>query len=83
MLKIRTIEEFELIKKNNEGYIIVVDKPNKTRRVHSTNCLHVDIINFTKKVIDNKEKNGSYYWNNTLKEAMSESEAEECLVCKR
>lgn len=82
MLKIRTIEEFELIKKNNEGYIIVVDKPNKTQRGHSTNCPHVDIINFIKKVIDNKEKNGSYYWNKTLKEAMSESEAEECLVCK-
>lgn len=83
MLKIRDIEEFKLIKEKNEGYVTVVDKPNNTRKVHATNCPHVDVENFIKKIVNNKEENGSYYWNSTLREALNELEAEECLVCKR
>jgi hypothetical protein len=83
MLKINTVEDFKSIKEKNEGYVTVVDKPNNTRRVHAIHCPHVDLKNFIMKVIDNKEENGSYHWNSTLREALNDQGSEECLVCKK
>lgn len=83
MIKILNREKFEEIKSAGKGYVVVTDKPNKTRRLHETNCAHVEISNFIKKVIENKEENGSYYWFIDKKDAVAEMDVEKCLVCMR
>jgi hypothetical protein len=81
MIHITTLPEFEMLIAGT-GYITITDKPTKAVKVHAVNCPHVSKANFTKKVIENKEENGHYYWMETVKEAISELQAEPCLVCR-
>lgn len=83
MLKILTVDDFEKIKRNGLGYIVITDKPNSTKRLHRVNCPHIDKNKFIQKVIENKEENGSYYWFEDKLNALNELDAEDCLVCKR
>lgn len=82
MLKILTVEDFEKIKRNGSGYILITDKPNSVKWLHRVNCPYVDKKNFIQKIIENKEENGSYYWFEDKFNALNELEAEDCLVCK-
>ncbi|MBS4209515.1 hypothetical protein [Bacillus sp. FJAT-50079] len=82
MSKITKLEQFEKVKKNGIGYIVITDKPTKTQTLHRSKCPHVDVRNFTKKVIDNREENGSYYWYRDKRVAIQERDPVECLVCK-
>lgn len=81
MNQITTIADFERLVAGS-GYITITDKPTKVARVHAVSCPHVSSANFSKKVIENKEENGRYYWTETVHEAISELQAEPCLVCK-
>ena len=83
MLRVLSKENFEKLKDAREGYIVITDKPNKTSKLHQVGCPYVNIMSFTKKVVENQEENGSYYWFKDKKEALSEAKADECLVCKR
>lgn len=80
MIRITTLPEFERLIVGS-GFITIKDKPIKTVKVHVVNCPHVSETNFTKKVIENKEENGCYYWKSILIEAVSELQAEPCLLC--
>jgi len=83
MVRILSVEDFEKIKNEGVGYVLITDKPNSTRRLHRADCPHVDYNNFYQKVIVNKEDNGGYYWFKDRLHALNELNAEECLVCKR
>lgn len=78
MIHITTLPEFERL--INSGFITIVDNLNNTVKVHKVNCHFVSSSNFKKKVIENKEKNGRYYWSENVHKAISELQAEPCLV---
>lgn len=83
MIKIKCINEFNQYRNNEIGYFLIEDKPTKVKTIHSASCIHLNIKYFDQKVINNKEKNGSYYWCRYLKEILSEEGVQECLVCKK
>lgn len=80
MIHITTLPDFERLIAE-PGYITITDKPAKVVKVHTVNCPHVSRANFTKKVIENNEGNGRYYWTDSVQEAISELQAEPCLLC--
>ncbi len=81
MLRVLKKGDFEKLKDAGEGYIVITDKPTNTTKLHQVGCRYVDIKSFTTKVVENHEENGSYYWFSDKKDAVSETNADECLVC--
>ncbi|WP_028612295.1 hypothetical protein [Paenibacillus harenae] len=82
MIKINSLPEFEELKASS-GFITIVDTPTKSVKVHAASCPHVNSAHYAKKVIDGKEKNGRYYWTETVHEAISELHAEPCSYAGR
>jgi hypothetical protein len=54
------------------GFIIITDK-HTGDKVHMPDCSFVKESSFLKKVKDNKEENGMYYWTSNLIEALEKS----------
>ncbi|MBU8772167.1 hypothetical protein [Cytobacillus oceanisediminis] len=83
MIKINSINEFNEYRNNKIGYFLIDDKPTKIKTLYMASCPHINIRFFEQKVINNQEKNGSYYWCGDLKEILNEESIRECLVCKK
>ncbi|KAF0817644.1 MULTISPECIES: hypothetical protein [unclassified Cytobacillus] len=83
MIRIKSINEFNEYRKNKIGYFLIEDKPTKIKTLHNVSCPHINIRFFEQKVINNQEKNGSYYWCGGFKGIISEEGIRECLVCKK
>lgn len=79
--EITSEESFRKIKSNGSGYIAITDSDN--RKLHIVNCSNVDLYYFKTKVILNNNKNGNYYWSDSISELKGKlSNIEECLHCK-
>lgn len=66
--KITSDYEFKEAKAARNGYIVITDDIRNT--IHMPWCANVDILNFKKKVLDNKGKHGEYYFAQDLVKAM-------------
>ena len=80
ILEIASEEEFRSIKHNGIGYVVITDG-NKSK-LHVVNCPDVDFYYFKTKVIDNNNKNGRYYFSDSLIEIKNRLNSEDCLHCK-
>lgn len=79
--KITTEDSFRIKKNTVIGYMVITDGNKK--KLHNITCPDVDFYYFRTKVIDNKEKNGSYYWSTLIENLKLElGNLDDCLHCK-
>ena len=79
VFKIETLEDFDRIFNEGEGYIVITDKASGTK-LHRVTCVHLKRANFVEKVIGSKEKYGSYYWCRAIEHGKALG-AQACVVC--
>jgi len=79
--EITTLDEFRRIKREDNGYMVIIDKPTKNRRIHVPSCSFVKEEYFQTKVIVYGRRNGNYFWTNDLKFAESKWDATVCNAC--
>ena len=78
--EIKTLEDFRRIHASGEGFIVITDNANPNK-IHLPYCRTLKEENFRKKVIENKGKNGRYYWIDDPRKAQILN-AIPCNVCK-
>ncbi len=83
MLEITTLDNFRQIVKGGHGYIIITDiaSPNKIHKLKPL-CPWVTEENFKTKVIENKCRNGHYFWAGDLESPKNECKASGCGWCR-
>ncbi len=73
-------DELKTVKREGIGYIVIVDT---TRNVwHRPECEHVNKIHFREKVLENRNKNGKYYWVSSIDVANKVFKAKPCDYCQ-
>ena len=79
--EIASFEELRKLRLADEGYFVITDtaRPAIVHRVNSK-CIRVD--SFYTKVGLNKEKQGGYFWVDSLATAAHVYGAKRCKVCK-
>ncbi|CAN7458300.1 hypothetical protein [Paenibacillus sp. LjRoot56] len=80
-IEIKTIIEYKQRKSQSNGFIVITDKPLRKVMLHRTTCQNLEDRYFKQKVIDNNNKNGNYFWIDSMVEA-DDLNAEWCLHCK-
>lgn len=63
--EIKTLEEFREGMKKGEGYVVITDTANPNK-VHKPSCPWVKEEYFEEKVVQNKCRNGHYYWTDKI-----------------
>lgn len=74
---LRTEDEFRAALYSGRGVIVIVDRPTG-KVAHPVACPTLDISHFRKKVIENAQANGAYYWAESLDEARRDLGARPC-----
>jgi hypothetical protein len=80
--EIRTAGEFSETKNRGAGYVIITDSADEST-IHAPSCGHLTEARFAEKVLDNKSKNGKYFWTDDLDFAMYKWDAYKCGNCLR
>lgn len=79
-VQITTLSEFSSYKKAKEGFIVVTDTANGDS-IHRCWCKWLKDDYFYKKVIENGNKNGRYFWYDSYEDASSNFQLRECKTC--
>ena len=81
--EITTLEQFKKVKSNKVGFIVIVDNYNQEdNKIHTPDCRTVMEEGFQKKVLNNNNKTGNYFYSDTIEEAKTKIGARECKICK-
>jgi hypothetical protein len=79
--ELRTFEEFESVRRQKVGVIVVTDTPTGTTKAHKPDCSTISVETFSAKALPNGGKNGRYYYFLRLWDAQRELGAEVCRTC--
>ncbi len=79
--KILTREAFRRAKAMPSGVIVNVDLPNKRAMAHHPSCEYMSLAHFDIKVIQNKGRNGAYYYFPSFADARRALGADACGAC--
>lgn len=80
MVRIQDLETFRRVVEHGKGYLLITDKSLRRQTFHDVRCGFIKEKNFMKKVIDNRSKNGEYFWCEDRSEA-KQSGARPCHWC--
>lgn len=81
MHEIRSRAEFEGLKLARTGVIVVVDVPKGMSTAHRPFCEYPSSEDFGTKVIENRGRNGRYYFFVRAADARTALGAEPCKIC--
>lgn len=71
------------MKNGKLGFVVIVDNKNQEDdKIHYPHCYTVTEEAFIKKVLDNNNDNGNYFYTDTIGEAETEFDARPCRKCK-
>jgi len=79
-LPIETLAEFRLVHRRATGVIVITGRGSRAR-AHLTDCPSLTDDNFTKKVITNQGRGGSYFYFAHFDDAAGELDARWCKIC--
>lgn len=77
--EITTLDEYRLLAGQRVGAIVITDVTGK--RIHRPDCRTITEARFTEKVINNRNKNGRYYYFQRLEDAEQMFSAPRCGLC--
>ena len=77
--QIQNLRQFEEVKNNNVGYVLILDIANPNR-IHRPRCKYIKENRFRTKVMKNRNKNGSYWWVKNLNIAASKWKFKYCSI---
>ena len=78
--EIRTLEEFRGVTRQPVGVIVVTDTAWESK-AHRTDCPYITESNFSTKVIEERNKNGRYYYFFRYDDAAQQTGARPCRLC--
>ena len=78
--EIRTLEEFRGVTRQPVGVIVVTDTTWESK-AHRTDCPYVTESNFSTKVVEERNKNGRYYYFFRYDDAAQQTGARQCRLC--
>lgn len=78
--EISSFDELRRLRLADEGYIVIADSHHAI--IHKVNAKCISKDNFNVKVSLSENKNGGYYWVDSIATAAHEFGANRCKVCK-
>jgi len=79
-IEIVDMDQLKAVKREGKGYVVIKDTIRNT--IHRPECDDVNTADFRLKVLDNKKRNGKYFWVDTVETARTLFKAKFCANCE-